>query len=138
MSDDDAEATLSAFGKEALRMRQELHQTALQHQALEQECKVARENWAKLQQEFHVLTSGTQAMFLYIEKQRAVHMGWWWWLIVLATLVSAAALIQRESYAWAALNFLSFLGVWRGLYVERNRETLFAAVTVMVLTIYFS
>lgn len=132
------QATLDAFRREREQLNQELRVEAEKHTSLTKRCQQLRDENTRLQGEFSVLTSGTQAMFLYIEQQRFRKMGAAFWLCVAIALGFAVGALQRGSYGWAALNFVAFLFVWRGLYVEINAGPMVCAVILAVVTIKFA
>jgi len=130
--------TKEEFREEEQRLRQDLEQAALLHKKLSKQCEKARAENTRQQEQFAVLTSGTQALFLHIEKERYRRMGVAWWLCVAMTLLFAVGALQRGSYGWAGLNFVAFLFVWRGLYVQINGAPMAAALCLALLTIKFA
>jgi hypothetical protein len=134
----EKKATLSAFADEAKKLEEELKVAAHVHKRLVKDYAKAKARNTQLQDELTVLTSGSQALFLYIEQQRYRKMGTGFWLCVIITLFFTVGTLQRGSHAWALLNFIAFLFVWRGLYVETNAAPMAAAVCLALLTIKFA
>ena len=139
MSERDAEkATLEAFAVENRRLDQELLVAAAKHKEISKACEKARKKSLQLQEDFQALTAGNNAMFLQLEAQRAKRMGIVFWFGVFMTLVFTVGTLQRESYAWSALNFMAFLCVWRGIYVQINGVPMAAAAVLWLVTIKFA
>jgi hypothetical protein len=135
---DNEKATLEAFAIESKRLDQELLVAAAKHKKLSKDCDKARAKSRKLQEDFQALTAGNDAMFLQLEAQRCKRMGAIFWFCVLITLVFTVGTLQRESYAWSVLNFIAFLCVWRGIYVQMNGAPMAAAVVLALVTIKFA
>jgi len=135
---DNEKATLEAFSIESRRLDQELLVAAAKHKKLSKDCDKARAKSRKLQEDFQALTAGNDAMFLQLEAQRCKRMGAIFWFCVLITLVFTVGTLQRESYAWSVLNFIAFLCVWRGIYVQMNGAPMAAAVVLALVTIKFA
>ena len=104
---------------------------------LEHALDKARLKTRRMEQDIQLFEQSHKRGYLYLEQMRARRMSVWWMLLVLATLTATFGSFEKHNYVLTLLNGLSFLLVWRGLYVNVNLMPTVCALVVMGATLKF-